>query len=41
VEERRERRMGGKRIILGLMSVLIERRELIVLHLYIFVPMVS
>jgi hypothetical protein len=36
VEERRERRMVGKRIRCGLMQVLIERIELIVLHPYIF-----
>ena len=41
VEERRERRMVGMRLILVLMKVLIEEIELIVLHLYIFVPMVA
>jgi len=41
VEERRERRMVGKRMILILMSVLSQRIELIVLHPYIFVPMVA
>jgi len=41
VEERRERMMVGQRMILVLMKVWIERIELIVLHPYIFVPMVS
>jgi hypothetical protein len=41
VEERRERRMVGKRMILVLMKVLIERIELIVLHPYVFIPMVA
>jgi hypothetical protein len=39
VEERTRR--VGKRMILELMLVLIERIELIVLHPYIFVPMVT
>jgi len=41
VEERRERWMVGKRMILALMYVLMERIESIVLHPYIFVPMVA
>jgi len=41
VEERREMRMVGKRMILVLMYVLIGRIELFVLHPYIFVPMVA
>jgi len=41
VEERRERRMVGKRMILELMQVLIEQIESIVFNPYIFVPMVD
>jgi hypothetical protein len=41
VEQRRERRMVGKRMILVLMYVLIERIELIALYPYIFVSMVA
>ena len=41
VEERRVRTMVGKKIILASMSFLIDRMELIILHSYIFVPMVA
>jgi len=41
VEEWREKRMVGKRMTLVLMYVLIESIELIVIHLYRFVPMVA
>jgi len=41
VEERTEWSMVGKRMILVSMWVLIERIELIVLHPYIFVPIVA
>jgi hypothetical protein len=41
VEERREMRMVGNRMIIVLMSVLIERIKLIVLHPYIFIPMIA
>jgi len=41
VEERRKRRMVGKRMIFVLMYVLIERIEMIVLYPYIFIPIVA
>jgi hypothetical protein len=40
-EKSRERRSVGKRMILGLMYVLIERIELIILHSHVFVEMVA
>jgi hypothetical protein len=40
-EKRRERRIVGKRMILVLMSVLIQRIELIIFHPDVFIQMVG
>jgi hypothetical protein len=40
-EKRRERKIVGKRMILVLMKVLIERIELIIFHSHVFVQMVA
>jgi len=41
VEEWRERRMLGKRMMLTIMLVQIETKELIVFHIYILIPMLA
>jgi len=41
MEKRRERKMVGKRMILVLMLVLIERIELIIFHPHVLVQMVA